>query len=65
MVPVPVSRGAWHEEQIDELFASLLGKGFEGAAEEMAPLPRDGAGGESVVDFVSITTGDLGGLRVF
>lgn len=29
MVPVPV-RGAWHEEQIDELFASLFGKGFEG-----------------------------------
>lgn len=29
MVPVHV-RGAWHEEQVDELFASLLGKGFEG-----------------------------------
>ena len=28
MVPVPVP-GSWHEEQIDELFASLLGKGFE------------------------------------
>ncbi|KAF4593277.1 rRNA-processing protein bfr2 [Pleurotus pulmonarius] len=28
MVPVPVA-GSWHEEQIDELFASLLGKGFE------------------------------------
>lgn len=28
MVPVPVL-GAWHEEQIDELFSSLLGKGFE------------------------------------
>ena len=28
MVSVPVP-GAWHEEQIDELFASLLGKGFE------------------------------------
>ncbi|GJJ11265.1 hypothetical protein Clacol_005497 [Clathrus columnatus] len=28
MVPVPV-KGAWHEEQINELFASLLGKGFE------------------------------------
>lgn len=27
MVPIPVSRGAWHEEQIDELFASLLGAG--------------------------------------
>ena len=31
MVPVPVP-GAWHEEQIDELFASLLGKGFENIA---------------------------------
>ncbi|KZT27772.1 TRAUB-domain-containing protein [Neolentinus lepideus HHB14362 ss-1] len=29
MVPVP--KGGWHEEQIDELFASLLGKGFEDA----------------------------------
>ena len=28
MVPVPVP-GAWHDEQIDELFVSLLGKGFE------------------------------------
>jgi len=28
MVPVPIP-GSWHEEQIDELFASLLGKGFE------------------------------------
>ncbi|KAI0272673.1 apoptosis-antagonizing transcription factor [Gloeopeniophorella convolvens] len=31
MVPVPLPKGAWHEAQIDELFASLLGKGFEGA----------------------------------
>lgn len=29
MVPIPI-RGAWHDEQIDELFASLLGKGFDG-----------------------------------
>jgi len=28
MVPVPNASG-WHEEQIDELFSSLLGKGFE------------------------------------
>ncbi|KAJ8522765.1 hypothetical protein ONZ45_g726 [Pleurotus djamor] len=27
MVPVPVP-GSWHDEQMDELFASLLGKGF-------------------------------------
>lgn len=31
MVPVPVV-GAWHDEQIDELFSSLLGKGFESSA---------------------------------
>ena len=30
MVPVPNASG-WHEEQIDELFSSLLGKGFENA----------------------------------
>lgn len=30
MVPVP-SGVAWHEEQIDELFGSLLGKGFDHA----------------------------------
>ncbi|KAG8897644.1 rRNA-processing protein bfr2, partial [Tulasnella sp. 408] len=36
MVPIPMNgmRGTWHEEQIDELFSSLLGKGFEGAAQE-------------------------------
>lgn len=25
MVPIPTGCGAWHEEQIDELFASLMG----------------------------------------
>jgi len=30
MVPVPVP-SAWHDEQIDELFSSLLGEGFENA----------------------------------
>ncbi|KAG8988703.1 rRNA-processing protein bfr2, partial [Tulasnella sp. 427] len=41
MVPIPIDgmRGTWHEEQIDELFSSLLGKGFEGAAQEsMGPI---------------------------
>jgi len=28
MVPVPMV-GVWHEEQIDELFSSLLGKGLQ------------------------------------
>ncbi|KAF8557735.1 TRAUB-domain-containing protein [Imleria badia] len=34
MVPV-LTQGSWHDERIDELFASLLGKGFEGAMEEV------------------------------
>ncbi|KIY52876.1 TRAUB-domain-containing protein, partial [Fistulina hepatica ATCC 64428] len=33
MVPVPIV-GGWHEEQIDELFASLLGRGYEQTARE-------------------------------
>ncbi|KAM6496856.1 Apoptosis antagonizing transcription factor domain containing protein, partial [Amanita muscaria] len=38
MVPVPIV-GAWHEEQVDELFGSLLGKGYE----------NGGGGGEDVM----------------
>jgi protein AATF/BFR2 len=34
MVPVPVV-GGWHEEQIDELFSSLLGKGFENSVVDL------------------------------
>jgi protein AATF/BFR2 len=59
MVPVPV-KGAWHEEQIDELFASLLGKGFGG----------EHAMEVDIVQPTSTTKGDVvdigfGGLRVF
>ena len=36
MFPVPVT-GSWHEEQVDELFASLLGKGFEDGLGSMLP----------------------------
>lgn len=56
MVPVPAV-GAWHEEQVDELFASLLGKGFEGALDA-----NDGygeAGQESLGEALS------SGFRVF
>jgi protein AATF/BFR2 len=34
MVPVPVI-GAWHDDQIDELFSSVLGKGFENAVVDL------------------------------
>ncbi|KAF8629041.1 hypothetical protein AX15_003542 [Amanita polypyramis BW_CC] len=44
MVPVPVI-GAWHEEQTDELFASLLGKGFEaGVVHDDETMPQGGSG---------------------
>jgi protein AATF/BFR2 len=52
MVPV-VARGQWHEEQIDELFASLLGKGFEHA---MGPMDED----DQVVEPVATD-----GFRIF
>ncbi|KAG1746746.1 apoptosis-antagonizing transcription factor [Suillus paluster] len=34
MVPV-ITQASWHEEQIDELFASLLGKGFENSMQSV------------------------------
>lgn len=55
MVPIPV-RGAWHEEQIDELFASLLGKGFEGDMSAPATNDLEAAQKESEV---------MQGFRVF
>ncbi|KAJ7623459.1 apoptosis antagonizing transcription factor-domain-containing protein [Roridomyces roridus] len=53
MVPVPVA-GMWHEEQIDELFSSLLGAGFEGAI-----------GKEDAVDEPAIQDVMKGGFKVF
>ncbi|KAK7445400.1 rRNA-processing protein bfr2 [Stygiomarasmius scandens] len=56
MGPIVV-RGAWQEEQVDELFASLLGKGFEHAASGVIPD----------TDTVSqeVPVGELEGFRVF
>ena len=56
-MPIPLRNG-WHEEQIDELFSSLLGgAGLKGAGSE----------GAAVTGHVNGDTGltDLGGLRVF
>lgn len=56
MVPVP-TQGSWHEEQVDELFASLLGKGFESAMQEV---------GETVDESLQEVNATLqGGFRVF
>jgi len=48
MVPVPVTN-SWHDEQIDELFSSLLGKGFQDGdipeqEEQLTQTPIDLAG---------------------
>lgn len=48
MVPVPTIVEGWHEEKIDELFASLLGKRAETyedgklATSTMATVTQDG-----------------------
>ena len=41
MVPVPLAHGGgWPEQQVDELFASLLGKGFESTTSAPTPSSR-------------------------
>ncbi|KAG8220855.1 apoptosis-antagonizing transcription factor [Butyriboletus roseoflavus] len=58
MVPVP-TQGSWHEEQIDELFASLLGKGFENAMQEVGEIADESLQEEENVALLE------GGFRVF
>ena len=49
MVPVPLAGGGWHEAQIDELFASMLEKGFgDGGG---APAVEPGTGAEMLKGF--------------
>ncbi|KZV68978.1 TRAUB-domain-containing protein [Peniophora sp. CONT] len=60
MVPVPLAQGGgWPEQQIDELFASLLGRGFEHAVQ---PDEEEKASG---MDAEVIGGEMLKGLRVF
>ncbi|KAI6149728.1 apoptosis-antagonizing transcription factor [Pisolithus tinctorius] len=61
MVSIPVHSG-WHNEQIDELFASLLGKGFESAMQGVGEVLDDDAetSPPNQVDPASI-----GGFRIF
>jgi hypothetical protein len=45
MVPVPTIAEGWHEEKIDELFASLLGKRVEDGTlptDTISGVARDG-----------------------
>ncbi|KIK61575.1 hypothetical protein GYMLUDRAFT_42585 [Collybiopsis luxurians FD-317 M1] len=61
MAPIHV-KGTWHEEQIDELFSSLLGRGFENAIDTQVDdiLP-----GTHTDDLERLPSGALEGFRVF
>lgn len=63
MVPVAPrsTNNTWHEEQIDELFASLMGKGFGPSAQSQAVAVADER--DSAADEASAIP--LNGLRVF
>ncbi|KAG7443661.1 TRAUB-domain-containing protein [Guyanagaster necrorhizus] len=58
MVPVTIN-GAWHDQQIDELFGSLLGVGFENA------LDRHGGGNHGIEIQHDAEGISKGGFRVF
>ncbi|KAH7914638.1 apoptosis-antagonizing transcription factor [Hygrophoropsis aurantiaca] len=61
MMPVPVQ--SWHEEQMDELFASLLGRGFEGAR-NLEAGDIDGNEDVRALD-IDLDAALSGGFRVF
>lgn len=60
MVPIPMHNG-WHDEQIDELFTSLLGKGFENAMRDVGEVVNDDTESLQVQVDVALTEG----FRVF
>jgi protein AATF/BFR2 len=62
MVPVPLVGGGWHVAQIDELFASLLGKGF-GDAQPADQMMADGVAESS--DSGAVGKDILKGFRLF
>ncbi|KAI6122684.1 apoptosis-antagonizing transcription factor [Pisolithus croceorrhizus] len=61
MVPIPVHSG-WHDEQIDELFASLLGKGFESAMRGVGEVVHDDA---ETLPQNQVDPASIGGFRIF
>jgi protein AATF/BFR2 len=62
MVPVPVV-GVWHDEQVDELFSSLLGKGFSNSVGHLNDEERED---QQMLELEEQLDGALkGGFRVF
>lgn len=56
---IPIEAAGWHEEQIDELFSSLLGRSFPKPVEENEGDKMD------VGDAQTGAKVDVGSLRIF
>ncbi|GAA5994535.1 hypothetical protein JCM5350_006389 [Sporobolomyces pararoseus] len=59
---IPIEAATWHDEQIDELFASLLGRSLNGAATHASASNDMDAEGEDGVERDEV---QAGGLRIF
>ncbi|GAA5933372.1 AATF family protein [Sporobolomyces koalae] len=60
---IPIEAATWHDEQIDELFASLLGRTVNGSAPAIAATNEDGMDVEE--DGNAQNEVQAGGLRIF
>ncbi|BGP56648.1 hypothetical protein JCM8202_000165 [Rhodotorula sphaerocarpa] len=64
---IPIDAGDWHDEQIDELFASLLGKSFGNGAGDSQAQQQPAALDPALDDVPDHRPGqiDVGSLRLF
>lgn len=62
---VPIDAGGWHEEQVDELFAGLLGRAFDGGKDSVEDVrAKDGIEGMGEARKEGNVV-DVGSLRIF
>lgn len=57
-----VRTATWHDEQIDELFASLLGRSLNGPTATSNAMEVEGEAGDNGVERDEV---QAGGLRIF
>ncbi|GAA5895296.1 AATF family protein [Sporobolomyces salmoneus] len=62
---IPIEAATWHDEQIDELFASLLGRSLTGAAAAGATTNNMDVDGEDEGNGVERDEVQASGLRIF
>lgn len=54
---IPIEAAGWHDEQTDELFASLLGRSF--------PMAQEDDDETADATDIRINSGEVGALRIF